>query len=70
MSIIGKINGPGQREFSLHVNPKSEAGFAKVKTINRQEWDQLSAGTVRFSPLCLFAKYSLYLQRGNCFCDA
>lgn len=31
MSIRGKIDGPGQREFSVPVNPKAEAGFAEVK---------------------------------------
>lgn len=49
MSNRGEIDGPGQSEFSLPVNPKAGAGFADVKTLNGQKQDQFSARTAGFS---------------------
>lgn len=75
MSIRGKIHGPGQREFSLPVNPKAEDGICRSKTINGQKREQLSAEAAGLYSPCNFLLFIClpsiaYLQRGNSFCEA
>lgn len=75
MRIRGKIDGPGQREFSLCVNPKAKDGIYRSKTLKRAELGPTFSRNLGLSSPCNFFLFIYlpsisYILRENSFCDS